>query len=80
MPVDPDALLAVGADPGAEPAGKHTLLTEETRLPWLADIWAVPPLRSIISVGDVVLAVGLVPLAHGLMTHEPTGERDPQRS
>jgi hypothetical protein len=80
MPVDPDAIMALGGDPAALEPGKHTLLTEETRLPWLADVWALPPLRSIISVGDVVLAAGLIPLAHALMTFLPAEERRRQRT
>jgi hypothetical protein len=79
MPVDPEAIVALGGDPAALEPGKHTLLTEETRLSWLADIWALPPLRSIISVGDVVLAAGLLPLVHALMSYRPAEERRRQR-
>jgi hypothetical protein len=68
MPVDPDAIRALGIDGATVPPGKHTLLDDQTRLPWLADIWPLPPLRSIISIGDVVLAAGLIPLTHGLMS------------
>lgn len=75
MPVSPEALTAIGAGPGAIPTGKHTLLTDATRLPWLADVLPLPPLRTIISVGDLVLAAGLLPLAHTLMTHRSPEER-----
>lgn len=75
MPVDPAAIRALGLDGATLPPGKHTLMTETTRLPWLADIWALPPLRSIISVGDVVLAAGLVPITHALMTHRSAAMR-----
>lgn len=75
MPVAPEAMAAVGADPGAVPGGKHTLLTGDTRLPWLADVLPIPPLRSIISVGDIVLAAGLIPIAHALLSHEPATDR-----
>jgi hypothetical protein len=75
MPVSAEALAALGAEPGATPTGKHTLMTGDTRLPWLADILPLPPLRSIISVGDIVLAAGLIPLVHALMTHRPAEER-----
>ncbi len=68
MPVDPAAIRAIGLEGATVPPGKHTLMTEATRLPWLADIIPVPPLRSIISVGDVVLGAGVVPLTHALMT------------
>jgi hypothetical protein len=67
MPVDPAAIVALGLEGAQVPPGKHTLLTDATRLPWLADIIPVPWLRSIISVGDLVIAAGLVPLTHGLL-------------
>jgi hypothetical protein len=75
MPVDPEAIRALGMGDLTVPPGKHTLLTDSTRLPWLADIWALPPLRTIISIGDVVLAAGLIPLTHALMTYRTTVER-----
>lgn len=78
MPVDPRAIEALGLAALEVPLGKHTLLTESSRLPWLADIWAIRPLRSIISPGDVVLAVGLLPLTHELMTWRH-GEPRPER-
>lgn len=68
MPVSADAIAALGIGPAEVPPGKHTLLTPDTRLGWLADIWPLPVLRSIISVGDAVIAAGIVPLTHSLMT------------
>ena len=69
MPVDPAAIRAVGElTDGRVPLGKHTLMTPDTRLPWLADILPLAPLRTIISVGDVVIAAGLLPLTHALMS------------
>jgi hypothetical protein len=73
MPVHPDAIAALGIEGATVAPGKHTLLDESTRLPWLADVWPVPPLRSIISIGDVVLAAGLIPLTHALMTPQGGG-------
>ena len=67
MPVDIEAVRALGFDGAEVPLGKHTVMTEDTLLPWLADIWVLTPLRTVISVGDVVLAVGLIPLMHALM-------------
>lgn len=67
MPVDPAAIRAIGVDGAEVPPGKHTLMTSSTRLPWLGDVIPVPPLRSIISVGDIVLALGLLPMTHALM-------------
>lgn len=68
MPVSPDAIAALGIGDVEVPPGKHVLLDDATRLPWLADVIPVPPLRSIISVGDILLAIGLLPLTHRLMT------------
>lgn len=76
MPVDPDAMRALGLGELEVPPGKHTLLTAATRLPWLADVIPLPPLRSIVSAGDLVLAVGLFPLTHALMTWRGRAERE----
>jgi hypothetical protein len=78
MPVDPNAVRALGLGDLEVPIGKHTLLTDDTRLPWLADVLPVPPLRSIVSVGDLVIAVGLFPLTNALM-RDP-GEGPPRPS
>lgn len=76
MPVHPDAMRALGLGELQVPPGKHTLLTDATLFPWLADIIPLRPLRTIISVGDVVLAVGLIPMTHALMTWpRPDGVR-----
>lgn len=72
MPVDPVAIAALGIDGATVPPGKHTLLTPDTHLALLADIIPVPWLRSILSVGDLVLAVGLLPMTHTLMTGAPS--------
>ena len=78
MPVDPAAIAALGLDGATVLPGKHTLLTPDTHLPWLADIIPVPWLRSILSVGDLVLAIGLIPMAHALMTSRPAGAKRPE--
>ncbi len=75
MPVDPAAIDALGLEGTRIPVGKHTLMTDATVLPWLGDIWAIPVLRSIVSIGDVVLALGLLPLTHALMSYRPAHER-----
>ncbi len=70
MPVSPDALVAIGA--GAEVgAGKHQLLDASTRLGWLADVIPLPPLRTVVSVGDIVLALGVGLLVVGQMRRYP---------
>jgi hypothetical protein len=75
MPVDPQAMRALGLGDIQVPLGKHTLLTDGTRMWWLADIFPLPSLRSIISIGDVVLAAGMLPLTHALMTWRSEHER-----
>jgi hypothetical protein len=79
MPVDPNAVRALGLGELEVPIGKHTVLTEDTRLPWLADVLPVPPLRSIVSVGDLVIALGLLPLTHALMRDPDRGGRASRR-
>lgn len=74
MPVSSEAIAALGLGPVEVPPGKHVLLDPSTRLPWLADVIPVAPLRSIISVGDILLAAGLVPLTHRLMTWPATAD------
>lgn len=75
MPVAPEAIEAVGLDGAEVPPGKHELMDEDTRLPFLADTWPLPPIRTIVSIGDIVLAAGLIPLVHHLMTYRTPAER-----
>lgn len=64
-PVARWALVAVGGQ--AVPAGRHRLLEESDALRFLADVIPLPPLASVVSVGDVVLAAGVGVLVVGLM-------------
>jgi hypothetical protein len=66
MPVAPEAVAALGVDPqtalaavaaGLDPV--HTVLREDTALPWLADIIPIAPAGAIISLGDVLIVAGL---------------------
>ncbi len=75
MPVDPAALAVLGHDGAPLDAGKHMLMDDTTRLAFLGDIWAIGWLRSVISVGDVALAVGMIPFVHDLMTPQPVPRR-----
>jgi hypothetical protein len=70
MPVSPDALVAVGGAPAIEP-GKHQLLTDATTVAFLADIIPVRVLRTVVSVGDIILAAGVGILVVGLMRRFP---------
>lgn len=86
MPVAPEAIVALGGTTAVAP-GTHHLLTDATLLPWLADVLPVPALRSIVSVGDLVLAAGVGTLVvtrmRRIAAHEPVDgaaalpERDP---
>lgn len=70
MPVSVEALRAAGLTEPESLTGKHVLAGAGTRLPLLADVIPVRPLRTVISAGDVVLAAGVIPLVHDLMTQE----------
>jgi hypothetical protein len=61
MPISRSAARAAGLtqDLLTELGIKHELMDSATRLDWLADIFAIPKLEKVFSVGDVVLAVGL---------------------
>jgi hypothetical protein len=76
MPVDRGAIqsLDIGDDVEVHP-GKHVEADDDTRLRWLADVYPLPPIRTIVSLGDMVLAAGLVPLVHHLMTYRTPAER-----
>ena len=76
MPVSRDAVVAIGRHPAELSAGRHRLLTQDDALPQLADIIALPLLRTIVSVGDIVLAAGLGLLVVAAMTRPQTGRHD----
>ncbi|MDP8928029.1 MAG: DUF5317 domain-containing protein [Actinomycetota bacterium] len=75
MPVAPEAIAAIRL-PGVEPIpAKHEIMTDASRLRYLADVVPLPPLRTIVSVGDIVLGAGLVPLLSHLMSYRTPSER-----
>jgi hypothetical protein len=51
---------------GAGP--KHELLDEDTVFPWLGDVIPVPGVNEILSVGDVLLALGIAQLVYSRTT------------
>jgi len=57
MPVMPAAVEIAGGDPAVVSSGKHVVLDSATRLPFLGDLIPLP--GSVISLGDVFLAIGL---------------------
>lgn len=75
MPVSVDALTAAGLSEPENLTGKHELAGPGTRLTALADVIPVPLLRTVISVGDIVLAAGVIPLLHELMSQRRPSAR-----
>ena len=63
MPVLPEAAALASGKDVAEivftQMPKHVALTDSTRLSFLADVIPLRPIRSVISLGDVFLALGL---------------------
>ena len=79
MPVSGEALQALGGEAAVDP-GKHQLLEDDHVLPWLADVIPVPVLRTVVSVGDVVLAAGVAVLVPSLMRRYPPAPGRRRRS
>ena len=75
MPVDPEAIRAIGLAGVHVDPGKHVAMAADTVLPWLGDRYPLAPIKTIISLGDMVLAAGLLPLVHHLMTFRTPVER-----
>lgn len=71
MPVSPEALAAVSGGATVITPGKHRLLTDGDQLTLLADVLALPVLRTVVSVGDIVLASGVGILVVNLMRCAP---------
>ena len=79
MPVRPAALVSAGvAEPGRAAdvplAAKHHLERPSDRLMKLADVIPVAPLREVLSLGDVVTAVGTADVVAHLLA-PPAGRR-----
>ncbi len=65
MPVNPSAVRDAGIETSLENVGlKHEVMDDDTVLPWLGDTIGLPKLRELLSVGDVVLALGIAWLVH----------------
>lgn len=77
MPVSTDALRRAGGSEAAFEAkpniDKHVASGADDVWPWLGDVIAVPPLRAVISVGDVAMLIGVVIVVCGGMTSLPQG-------
>ena len=60
MPVSREAAEIAGLEGELPNFGiKHELLGPDTIFPWIADVIPLPGLNALISVGDVVLAIGI---------------------
>lgn len=71
MPVSGVALRALGVNGAVLPAGRHRLLEQGDYLPWLADVVPLPALGMVVSLGDVLLAVGVAVLVASLSAATP---------
>jgi hypothetical protein len=75
MPVSLRAAEIAGLEgPPREPGLKHEILTDDTLLPWLADVIPLPVLGRLISIGDVVLALGIGWLVYARMMEGRSGK------
>ena len=79
MPVLERSAELAGVTQSLDDAGlKHERLGDGTFAPWLADVIPVPPTHEVLSVGDVVLAMGLAQLVAGRMTQHKKGRHRKQ--
>lgn len=74
MPYSATAAHAVGLTVDDETV-RNTVAGEGTRLPWLGDVIAVPPLGAVVSAGDLLIAIGIVGLVASLMRPRPLSHR-----
>ncbi len=79
MPVSAGALELVGRAgellPGS-PSGKHLLMEEGTRLPFLGDFIPLPIARAVYSPGDIAIYAGVLVLTRASLL--PRGKHAPQ--
>jgi hypothetical protein len=77
MPVLERSAEAAGVTQSLEDAGlKHERMDDETILPWLGDAIPIPPFKEVLSVGDVVLALGLARVVDArMMSHRKPRHR-----
>ena len=72
MPVSTDALRRAGGSQASfeeKPnIDKHVASGDGDVWPWLGDVIAVPPVRAVISIGDVAMLIGVVVVVCGGMT------------
>jgi uncharacterized protein DUF5317 len=73
MPVSIEAARVAGIEPGTylHTAVKHREMLPGTPLGFLGDLIPIPYLRTVASIGDVVLAAGIFRLVDGLVRYQP---------
>lgn len=80
MPVERAAMVRAGvaaaADPAVRPSGhRHHVATAADHLRFLDDRIALGPTHEVVSVGDIVLAVGVAVLVVHLLWYQPRYQR-----
>jgi hypothetical protein len=77
MPVSVEAARSAGvpAPPEGRADVEHERLNDDTRLPWMADVLAIPHAQQVFSVGDVVLGLGVAQLVYRRATSNKRGRR-----
>jgi Family of unknown function (DUF5317) len=83
MPVTEATLEKAGIEPAggidaARPDALHIWADARTRLLLLGDLFAVRPLRTVVSLGDIAQLAGLFLLVQGVMLHGARSERPPR--
>lgn len=78
MPVSRAALRRAGSDPSVDIEEghlfKHVPADDDTSLYFLADIIPVPPIENVVSIGDIVLILGIIVFIASAMAKAPNVE------
>lgn len=77
MPVSPSAASVAGLDapPSISDDLKHERLDSDTRLGWLGDVIPIPGVQEVLSLGDIVLALGAARVVYMQTTAEKRAQR-----
>ena len=79
MPVADPTIVDKAYRAGVDYGLKHEELTDDTILPWLSDVVPIPGIGLLLSLGDVVIALGIARLAY-VRTAPPRAGRHSVRS